>query len=226
MTFRRAILRSAPTTDTRVGLMGQRTEHRKEAEEMSDAPAENVSKIVKVLKDFISDIPSTSQSKSDDPVSRSRSLGNSAAAKAAVVSGSLSIPPGPFGMVTIIPDLVAVWKIQAQMVADIAGAFGKAATLTREQMIYCLFKHAASQAVRDLVVRVGGRVLVKRASLRLIQKILQKIGLKITQRLAGRFISRWLPVIGAVGVGAYSFYDTAQVAKTSIEFFKHDIDVE
>jgi len=161
---------------------------------MSDVPAEHVSKIVQVLQDFISDIPSTSEPKSDEPVARSKSLGNSAAAKAAIVSGTLSIPPGPWGMVTIIPDLVAVWKIQAQMVADIAGAFGKTATLTREQMLYCLFKHAASQAVRDLVVRVGERVLVKRASLRLIQKILQRIGVKVTQRLAGRFISRWLPI--------------------------------
>ncbi len=193
---------------------------------MSDVPAEHVSKIVQMLQDFISDIPSTSEAKADDPVSRSKSLGNSAAAKAAIVSGTLSIPPGPWGMVTIIPDLVAVWKIQAQMVADIAGAFGKSATLTREQMLYCLFKHAVSQAVRDLVVRVGERILVKRASLRLIQKILQRIGVKVTQRLAGRFISRWLPIIGAVGVGAYAYYDTAQVAQTSIEFFQQDIDVE
>ena len=193
---------------------------------MSDVPAENISKIVQVLQDFISDIPSTSEPKSDNPVPRSRSLGNNAAATAAIVSGSLSIPPGPWGMVTILPDLVAVWKIQAQMVADIAGAFGKQATLTREQMLFCLFRHAASQAVRDLVVRVGERLIVKRASLRLIQKILQKIGVKVTQRLAGRFISRWLPIIGAVGVGAYAYYDTAQVAKTSIEFFSQEIDVE
>ena len=193
---------------------------------MSNLPAENVSKIVQVLQDFISHIPTTSEPESDDPVPRSKFLGNSAAANAAIVSGSLSIPPGPWGMITIIPDLVAVWKIQAQMVADIAGAFGKQATLTREQMLYCLFRHAASQAVRDLVVRVGERVLVKRASLRLILKILQRIGVKVTQRLAGRFISRWLPIIGAVGVGAYAYYDTAQVAQTSIEFFQQEIDVE
>ncbi|SKA28820.1 hypothetical protein SAMN02745674_02933 [Lysobacter spongiicola DSM 21749] len=90
-------------------------------------------------------------------------------------------------------------------------------------MIYCLFRHAAAQLMRDLVVRVGERVLVKRASLRVIQKIVEKIGYKILQRTVGKGISRWLPIAGAVGVAGYAYYDTNQVGKTSIEFFGSEI---
>ena len=183
-------------------------------------------KIVRVLLGLLDDMPKSTEPKSANPVSRSKTIGIQAAAEAAVFSGCLSIPPGPLGLATILPDLVAVWRIQAMMVADIAGAFGKSATLTREQMLYCLFKHAASQAVRDLVVRVGTRILVKRVSLRVLQKILQKIGIKVAQRLIGRVISRWLPLVGALGVGVYAFYDTAGVAKTAIELFRQDIEVE
>ena len=41
------------------------------------------------------------------------------------------------------------------MVADIVGGNGNKAELTREQMIYCLFRHTAAQAVRDLVARTA-----------------------------------------------------------------------
>ena len=193
---------------------------------MPEVPAKVLSRIVEVLNNAFSDIPNSTEPKSADPVPRVRTIGLKASAESALYSGALSIPPGPLGLVTILPDLLGVWRIQARMVADIAAVFGKNAQLTRETMIYCLFRHAASHAVKDLAVRAGKRIIFKRTSLRVIQKILKKIGLKITQRLAGRTLSRWLPIIGAIGVGAYAFYDTASVAKTAMELFRHDIEIE
>ena len=108
------------------------------------------------------------------------------------------MPPGPLGWLTIAPELLAVWKIQAQMVSDLAGIHGKTATLTREHMVYCLFRHTAAQLLRDVAVRVA-------------------------QRSAGGSIARWLPVVGAFGVGAYAFYDTSQVAGTAIELFEKGV---
>ena len=140
-----------------------------------------------------------------------------------MAAGTLALPLGPLGWLTIIPELLAVWRIQAQLVADIAALHGKTAELTEQHMIYRLFRHAAAQLMRDLVVRVGERVLVKRASLRAIQKIVEKIGYKILQRSIGKGISRWLPIVGAAGVAGYAYYDTNQVGKTSIDFFKSEI---
>jgi len=42
---------------------------------------------------------------------------------------------------------------------------------------------------------------------------------KLSRRALGEGVSRWLPVIGALGVGAYAYYDTGQVAATAIELF-------
>jgi len=98
--------------------------------------------------------------------------------------------------------------------------------LTQEQMLYCLFKHTASQAVRDLVVRMGERMIVKQASLKALQAVAQSIGMKVTQRGLSTGASRWLPVIGAMGVAAYAYYDTAQVAKAAIELFERDIELQ
>ena len=152
-------------------------------------------KVFTFIESFISDIPSTNESASTDPITRSKAIAKSASTKAALVSGGLALPVGPFGLLTIIPDLAAIWKIQSQMIADIAATFNKSASLTREQMLYCLFKHAASQAVRDLVIRVGERVLVRRASLKTIQQVINKVGIKVTQQVAAKTISRWIPGI-------------------------------
>jgi hypothetical protein len=45
---------------------------------------------------------------------------------------------------------------------------------------------------------------------------------RVAQRSAGSSIARWLPAIGAVGVGAYAFYDTRQVAARAIGLFGSD----
>src|SRR5882672_5586770 len=111
----------------------------------------------------LSHIPATREPHGTSPVTRARVIAKSAAVKAATVSGSLSLPPGPVGWLTVIPDLTMVWRIQSQMVADIAGAFGKQSYLGQEQMVYCLFRHAAAHTVRGLVVRAGERILIEKA---------------------------------------------------------------
>jgi len=182
-------------------------------------------RVAEVILDLVGRVPGTEEHKSRDPAKRARVVANSAAAKAAVTAGSLALPPGPLGWLTILPELVVVWRIQAQMVADIAGIYGKDARLTREQMIYCLFRHTAAQAARDLIVRVGQRYLVQRLSLRTLQAVAERIGIRITQQAIGKGISRWLPVVGALGVGAYAYYDTGQVARTAIELFRREIEI-
>lgn len=180
-------------------------------------------RIGKAVLDFLSTVPSSTELASSAPKERARAIANASALRASAVSGTLALPPGPAGLLTILPELVTVWRIQAQMVADIAGAFDKSGALSREQMLYCLFKHSASQAVRDLVVRIGGRQLIQQASLRAIQVAVAKIGVKVSQRAIAKSVSRWLPVIGALGVAGYAYYDTAQVAATAIALFEKDI---
>jgi len=183
-------------------------------------------KFVEAILNFLGHIPHTSEPHSEHPDIRARAIASTAARNAAVTAGALALPPGPLGWLTILPELVAIWKIQAQMVVDIAGTYGKQACLTREQMLYCLFRHAGAQAVRDLVVRVGERFLVRRVSLRVFQNVAKKIGVRITQRVIGKGISRWIPLLGALGVAGYAYYDTDQVARTTIELFGSPIDIE
>ena len=116
-----------------------------------------VNNIVDAIEDIVARVPATREGKAEDPATAARTLARKAAARAAALSGALALPPGVLGLMTVLPDLVAIWRIQAQMVADIAGLYGKEMQLTRSHMLYCLFRHAASQLTRDVAVRAGDR---------------------------------------------------------------------
>jgi uncharacterized protein (DUF697 family) len=188
-------------------------------------PSEDTSlsgRLTRAVLDLAGAVPSTDEHASRSPDDRARAIASAAANKAALAAGTLALPPGPLGWLTIVPELAAIWRIQRQMVADIAGVYGVSADLTRSHMLYCLFRHAAAQAVRDIGVQVGARLLIQDVPLRMVEKIATKIGLSVSKRLVGRGLTRWLPVIGALGVGAYAYYDTGQVARTAIELFSGD----
>jgi len=185
--------------------------------------SEETGSIPKILQQLIEYSPFSSETASTDPKVRSRKLGSVAAMKAAALSGALAMPPGPLGLLTLIPDLIGIWRIQAQLVADIAAVYGRTTWLTREGMLYCLFRHGAAHALRDVVVRSGERLLIRQVTLRSMGSLLEKVGLRVSQRLTAKSVVRWLPIIGAVGVGAYAYYDTGEVAKTAIETFEAEL---
>lgn len=187
---------------------------------------EAASTIQKVLVEIVSRIPRSKELEVSEPAKRAREIAQSASLKASGISGALSLPPGPLGMVTVLPELISIWNLQSQMVADIASCFGKRAELTREVMIYCLFRHGAAMLVRDLVVRVGERLLIQRPALRVLQQILAKVGIKMTKHVLGKTISRYVPFAGALVVAGYAYYDTSQVAATAIDMFSKEMEFE
>ena len=176
-----------------------------------------------MILDVVASVPPTTEVPHAAPRERARVIQTAAALKAAAVSGTLALPPGPWGLAVVIPDLIAVWRIQAKMVSDIAGAFGQSATLTQEHLVYCLFRHAAAQIVRDLTARVGERLVFQRATLRVLQTLAGRLGVKVSQRTIAKGAARWLPVVGSIGVAGYAYYDTSQVAATALELFSDNL---
>ena len=168
-----------------------------------------------MIERVISHVPAPKTHQVDDPDRAADEIARAAARQAAILSGSLALPPGPFGMVTVLPDLYLIWKTQRQMVADIFGLYGRSAELSRSHMLYCLFRHAASQVMRDFVVRTGQRIVVEQLSSGAIKHVAGKVGVSISKRVAGSAASRWVPLAGAAAVGAYAYWDTLQVAKTA-----------
>lgn len=179
-----------------------------------------LSGVVDAIEAVVSGVPGSRERSVEAPGASARRLSRRAAARAAAVSGTLALPPGVLGLLTVLPDLVAIWRLQAQMVADIAGLYGKDMQLTRTHMLYCLFRHASSQVARDVAVRAGQRVIMRQVSGGALRSVLTGAGLSVTQRIVGTSASRWVPIMGAAAVAGYAYYDTLQVAKTALSILE------
>ena len=184
-----------------------------------DAPTREVTG---VIENVIADVPPPRTTPVSDASEAAQQIARDAAKTAAVVSGSLALPPGPLGMLTVLPDLYVIWKIQRQMVADLFGLHGRTAELTPTHMLYCLFRHMASHVLRDVAVRAGQRMVIQSASAGALQRLVRGLGVSLTQRVAGTAASRWVPLAGAAAVGAYAYWDTLQVAKTARQLLDAD----
>lgn len=92
-------------------------------------------RLMEQLSKIIMEAPATSEPVSHTPAVRCHAITRVAAAKAAGIAGTLTLPPGPLGIVTILPDLSAIWRVQARMVADVAAVRGKTTYFSRERML-------------------------------------------------------------------------------------------
>lgn len=171
-----------------------------------------------MIERIITDVPAPRTRVQGDTPTSADDITRTAARRAAMLSGSLALPPGPLGMATVLPDLFLIWKIQRQMVADLFGLYGRTAELTRTHMLYCLFRHAASHVVRDVAVRAGQRFVIQQMSVGALRSTLGSLGVAISQRAAGNAAGRWVPALGAAAVASYAYWDTLQVAKTARKF--------
>lgn len=190
------------------------------AQPPAGTPAPEPTPLTDAVLALVLNVPDSAEPVGDHPTQRAQAIAKAAARNASVLSGSLALPPGLLGWLTVLPELVGVWRVQAQMVADIAAVYGQRHALGREQMLYCLFKHVSAQLLRDVVVRVGERVVVRQTSLKVLQGIAQQIGVQVSKAMLGKSAARFVPLLGAVGVGAYAYFDTLQVAKNAVDLFE------
>jgi hypothetical protein len=171
--------------------------------------------VIEAIEDVLSSVPTPHVRAVADAAAVADGLARDAARRAAVLSGSLALPPGPLGVVTVLPDLYLIWKVQRQMVADIFAAHGHSAALTSNHMLYCLFRHLASHVLRDAAVRTGERVAVRALAHAGAHAGAGALGKHVTRRVAGSLVGRWIPLAGAAAVGAYAYWDTMQVARAA-----------
>ncbi|WP_158080764.1 EcsC family protein [Pelomonas sp. KK5] len=160
-------------------------------------------------------VPASELPASEHPAQRAEAIIEAACRRAAAISASLAIPPGPWGLATVIPDLTLIWDLQARMVADIAAVYGRSASLGREHMLWCLFKHTGAQAFRDIAVRRGERWLVRKVSQLALKQASRAVGSRLAEKALGRSVARFVPLAGAVGIGLFAYRDTREVGRAA-----------
>ncbi len=157
-----------------------------------------------------------------DPSEIIESLIFSASIKSAAISATLSLPPGPLGWISVLPELFLIFRIQGHLIKDIAALYGKDVKLTKELLLYCMFKHGSAHIFRRMIEETSARVIIRPSTLQLVEKIVKTIGMKISRKILKGNLLKWVPLIGATITGGFAYLDTRTVGKTTKELFSKE----
>jgi hypothetical protein len=158
-------------------------------------------------------------SRSDRPIEASWIVANRAARKCAAISGSSAISLLPTGYTAILSEAVTIWKIQSQMVVDIAALFGKTPALTPRHMIYCLLRHGGNKAVASALLQPTIQLMIKRLCTRFVRDFSTRLGLRISGRALGPGAALVLQALSSIGFATLAYLDTRRVASRAVELF-------
>jgi ABC-type Fe3+-siderophore transport system permease subunit len=130
----------------------------------------------------------------------------------AVIAGAANLIPGPLGMLAALPELIAVIGNQIQMIYDLGVAHGKEANLSSE-LLLGIFSTVIGERTIGLVTVKGSQLLLKKASVQVLQKIVFWLGGSISQKLLKRFVAKWLPIVGVVAMVLWSRQSTIEMGE-------------
>ena len=148
------------------------------------------------------------------------------AIKSASLSAALAVPGGVTGLITMLPEIAGIWRLQAQMVGSIANAYGYEKSLSREQMIWCMFKQFGYGVVSKYVFQKGGTYVFKQMNSQAFQGAAHLIGKRLVTQQGSKAASRIIPLAGSVASGALSYRDTQRVGKNALRLYSIGVEQE
>lgn len=149
-----------------------------------------------------------------------------ASRQAFAISTCAGLVPGLLGFFTILPELVAVTKLQINLIYKLAKYYGKAHRLNAS-IIFSIFATALGVGEHRICMReVGPRVVVKALSSQMLRKMAPQIGANVSTRIARRHFARWFPILTAPAFGYFSMAMTEKIAYVADEIFLPDMDIE
>src|SRR5688572_28348222 len=141
------------------------------------------------------------------------------------ISGSMSLIPGPFGLLSVVPELALITNNQISMIYDSGLAFGKEKQLTKDLLLGVTISAMGSSA-GGLLVMHGSKVVVKKSSVKVFQLVVKILAGKVTQKVAKSALGKFVPIFGAAALATWSAYTTKMIGKKAIEIFSKEIEFD
>jgi len=170
------------------------------------------SKVLQALLALESDLPRSKYEASANPQKTASAIATGAAWKCALISSAASLPPGPIGAVTALFNTFAIQKTQRQMLADLAAVYGKSPRPILSQQSHTALEQHAAKKASNAAVRFGRAKLMGK-TLSIPNRAFAKVGGVAQTQLAVRYgLARCLPILGAAGVGTFTYFETRKIA--------------
>ncbi len=181
-----------------------------------------------VRQNWLDNVISSFLSHADDgqPLGTPEEMTGEAAQKAFAISTSLGLVPGPLGMATILPEVVALAKLHINLIHRIARHHNKQQHVSREIVLLVLANVMGVAAGEVLVRKVGAALVLRSVDSAVAKRVAQKIGSRIINKAAEKAIGRWIPVLTAPLFGYFSRSLTKKVGREADRLFSGALEVD
>lgn len=149
-----------------------------------------------------------------------------AAKKASVISAGANLPPGPFSLLTVIPELVAVSKVQIDLIYRIAKYYKKQRVINKTIVLLIMANALGITLGRSIFRTAGKRVVIKVLGSRVLMQFAKRIGIQISSRVIAKLPVRIIPGVAAVIFGWLSYSMTKKIGEKADELLSQDIKME
>ena len=188
----------------------------------------NVSHLKK-FEEFIFEIDSYQSPYAEavgDPGEIIRPLVRKYSLQAAALSSALSALPGNLGVLSILPEIYFLIRLQSRMVKDIAILLGKESYLSKELLLYCLFKENKINIISSSIRITGTHLLIRPVTLDNLQTIFYSIVHAKSSKIVPRKNKGVLSLVSMLAGGSLSYIDTQMVGTTANAIFLGDIEFQ
>jgi hypothetical protein len=134
--------------------------------------------------------------------------------KNAGIAAACNVVPGPLGMVAAVPEIVLVTRNQLRMIYDVGVALGKGRQMNGRVLMAVLVT-ALGGGVLNLAVIEGGKLVIRQAPVRIVQRAVKWLGGEISKRMVRQLLAKWFPLIGAAAMAYWAKKSTEAIGKAS-----------
>ena len=143
-----------------------------------------------------------------------------------LISTGAGIPTGPVGLATIIPEVVAITKLQINLIFKVAKFHQQEAKVNKTIILTVLGVAMGVVLKHALINKVGTRLIVKSLSAEGAKRITREIGEKFAAGLLKRGLGRWIPLMLAPVFGYLSLSMTRKIGREAESLFSHELEVD
>jgi uncharacterized protein (DUF697 family) len=143
-----------------------------------------------------------------------------------LISTGAGIPSGPVGLATIVPEIVAITRLQINLILRVAKFYQQEAKVNKTIILTVLGVAMGVVLKHALINKVGARIIVKSLSAEGAKRITREIGEKFAVGLLKRGIGRWVPLMLAPIFGYLSLSMTRKVGREAESLFSHELEVD
>jgi histone H3/H4 len=162
----------------------------------------------------------------DDASGSVEEMIDEAARRAFRISTALGFIPGPLGMATILPEVAALTRLQANLIRRIARHHGKEHRVSKELMLLILANATGVTAGEMLLRKAGTTLVLKSMNTRAVRTMARKVGTRMVDMAAKKALGRWIPVITAPFFGYFSQSLTRKIGREAQRLFLRGMEIE